>query len=268
MLATIQGRKIWYTDSGSGSPAIVLLHGYLETSGVWDRFSRKLSERFRVISADLPGHGRSELMSDTQTMDEMAGIIRELVDLLKLEKVFLTGHSLGGYVTLAFLENYPEKLSGFCLFHSHPLADTAEAVSKRKNDILMAEAGKKDQIYPGAIEKMYATGNLDRLKESVSWSKSIASGVQAEGIASVLRGMMQRPSRVKLMEEGRVPCLWILGAHDNFIPFDAIQQRVKLPANGKIKVLENSGHMGFVEEEELSLEIVSEFAQSLTRNSL
>ena len=80
----------------------------------------------------------------------------------------------------------------------------------------------------------------------------IASGISGEGLIAVLNGMMARPSRLAVMEEGRVPCLWILGGMDNYIPYEAIQKRVMMPENSSVVVLRGSGHMGFVEEEELS----------------
>jgi pimeloyl-ACP methyl ester carboxylesterase len=263
MLITIQHRNIWFTDSGGGSPVIVLLHGYLESSAVWNGFSEKLSARFRVISVDLPGHGQSEVHGKTQSMEMMAGVIRELLDELKIRKVLLTGHSLGGYVTLAFLGLYPEYLSGYCLFHSHPLADTPETIEKRKREITIVEAGKKDLMYPDSIEKMFAPRNLDQVPELVKRSKKIASQIPGEGIIAVLNGMIQRPSRAGVMEEGRVPCLWILGAHDSYVPFDTIREKVRLPANASVEVLYGSGHLGFIEEEDLSVKIVTDFAEKL-----
>jgi hypothetical protein len=75
--------------------------------------------------------------------------------------------------------------------------------------------------------------------------------------------MMQRPSRLSVMEEGRVPCLWILGAMDNYIPHDTITTGVNLPDNAKVAILRKSGHMGFIEEEALAAKIVNDFAEKL-----
>jgi pimeloyl-ACP methyl ester carboxylesterase len=250
--------KIHYTDQGRGQ-VILLLHGYLETSEVWDGFSRKLAEKFRVISPDLPGHGQSDIFGETHTMEHMAGIIKELLESLEIEKAFLTGHSLGGYVALAFAEHFPEKLSGYCLFHSHPLADSPEALEKREREINLVRAGKKDLMYPDNVVKMFAKSNLKKFNASLERSKQIASSIQGEGIIAVLKGMMARPSRLSVMEEGRVPCLWILGAMDNYIDCELAQTKVKLPRNAELAVLKNSGHMGFIEEEEKSLEILAEF---------
>lgn len=266
MFATIHGRKIWYTDTGKGLP-VILIHGYLESSEIWNDFSDILSKDFRVIAIDLPGHGRSEVYSETHTMEMIADIIRELIEKLNLQKVAMVGHSLGGYVTLAFLDLYPMYLSGYCLFHSHPLADTPEILEKRKKDIATVMAGKKDLIYPDSVERMYAPVNLDKLKDEVKNSKKIASVIPGNGIIAILNGMMKRPSRVNIMEEGRVPCLWILGTMDNYIPYGAIQEKVRLPANTSIVTLKHSGHMGFVEDEEASASALKEFLKGVTVSS-
>lgn len=250
--------RIHYTDQGSGH-IIVLVHGYLETSEVWKNFASKLSRQYRIITIDLPGHGRSDIQGETQTMELMAEAIKELLGSLNIEKVFLTGHSLGGYITLAFAELYPEMLSGYCLFHSHPLADTIEALEKREREIALIKAGKKDLMYPENIAKMYAAVNLNKFKDALKRSKEIASSISGEGIIAVLRGMMARPSRLAVMEEGKVPCLWILGKMDNYVNCELAKSKVRLPKNAELVVLENSGHLGFIEEEEQSLYILAEF---------
>jgi hypothetical protein len=119
--------------------------------------------------------------------------------------------------------------------------------------------GKKNLMYPDNVLKMFAVSNLEKFPYAVQRSKDIASLIPGEGIIAVLNGMMIRPSRLSFMESGKVPCLWILGVMDNYIPCDFIQKQVHLPANAKVMMLRNSGHMGFVEEEELSVKIVSEF---------
>ena len=110
---------------------------------------------------------------------------------------------------------------------------------------------------------MYASVNLDKFKEELQRSKDIASTIRDEGIIAVLNGMINRPSRLKFMEEGKVPCLWILGKMDNYISWKEIQTKIKLPANAKVVVLENSGHMGFIEEEDMAVKILTEFIKGL-----
>jgi len=251
--------KIHYSENGKGD-VVVLVHGYLETSKIWSSFAGKLALKYRVISVNLPGHGKSDMFADTHTMELMATLIRDLLRSSGIERVFLTGHSLGGYVTLAFAELFPEMLSGYCLFHSHPLADTEEILVKRKKEIELVLAGGKDLIYPESIKRMYATDNLNKFSAAFRRSKMIASSICGEAIIAVLRGMMERPSRLSVMEEGKVPCLWILGALDSHINCEQIRTRVRLPQNAEVVILRNSGHMGFVEEEEEALQVLMRFA--------
>jgi pimeloyl-ACP methyl ester carboxylesterase len=256
------GGKIYYTDAGEGD-TVVLLHGYLETSDIWKDFAKRLTGNFRVISVDLPGHGLSKVYGDCHTVEFMAGAVKALLDNLHIEKIFLTGHSVGGYVTLAFLELFPELLKGYCLFHSHPFADSPEVLQKREKDIKNVRAGKKYLLYPESISAMYAAGNLVKFREAIQRSKDIASTIRDESIIALLNGLIIRTSRQSIMEKGMAPCLWILGKMDKYISWDAVQNRLKLPPNARVVVLENSGHMGFVEEEDLSVRIVKDFIEGL-----
>jgi pimeloyl-ACP methyl ester carboxylesterase len=259
-----KGKKIFYTEEGSGTP-VVLVHGYLESAKVWNSFAHRMAKKFRVISVDLPGHGNSDIYEETHSMEFLATSVNALLNAIGIQKAFLAGHSLGGYVSLAFLELYPEKLIGYCLFHSHPFEDTVEALQKREREIRLVEAGKKFLMYPENVKRMYADKNLEKFYAALERSKKIASEIRAEGIVSVLKGMMVRPSRLTLMEKGVTPCLWILGSMDNYIPCEAIQKKVKLPANAELVILRNSGHLGFIEEEERAAEVISAFVEKLNR---
>lgn len=257
------GGKLYYSDRGKGD-CIILLHGYLESSEIWDSFAARLAEDFRVISVDLPGHGESSVFGSTHTMEFMAEALKELVTGLNLNKVFLTGHSLGGYVALAFADMFPELLSGFCLFHSHPFADTPGAIAKREREKEIVRAGKKFLMYPENVSMMFSEENTVKLPEALKRSKEIAAAVPDEGIIAVLDGMIKRPQRLLVVEEGRVPLLWILGRKDRYISCEAVLSKVKLPAGSKAEILEDSGHLGFVEEEDRSLRVLTDFVRSLS----
>jgi pimeloyl-ACP methyl ester carboxylesterase len=261
MFFPYSGGRINYTDSGKG-PVIILLHGYLESSRTWNGFAEKLASKFRVICMDLPGSGLSDVYGDIHTMEFMAKAVNELTDCLHLTKIFLIGHSLGGYVTMAFLELFPDKLSGYCLFHSSPFPDTPAATEKRRREIEIAKMGKKNLMYPDNVTRMFAASNLEKYPAALQRAKDIASDIPGDGIVAVLNGMIARPSRLSFMEEGRVPCLWILGTMDNYIPFGEVIKKVKLPSNAKMVILEDSGHLGFIEEEQKSLNAISEFVNS------
>jgi pimeloyl-ACP methyl ester carboxylesterase len=256
------GGKIFYTDYGEGE-VIVLLHGYLETYDIWGGFAERLASEFRVISVDLPGHGRSKVYGECHTMEFMAGAIKSLLETLNIKKAFLAGHSMGGYVVLAFLEHYTAMLHGYCLFHSHPFADSPETLKKRENEIKLVRSGKKYLIYPESVSNMYADINIEKFKDAVQLSKDIASTIPDEGIIAALNGMILRPSRLSIMEKGKVPCLWIMGKLDKYISYETVLSKVTLPANLKVVIHEKSGHMGFVEEQDLALDILAGFVREI-----
>ena len=257
-----KGKKIYYSDEGNGT-AVVLVHGYLETAEVWESFAHKLAKNFRIITVDLPGHGNSDIYEATHSMELLAGSVNALLNAIGIERVFFTGHSLGGYVSLAFLELYPEKLIGYCLFHSHPFADTIAVIQKREHEIDIVNAGKKFILYTENVKRMYADINLEKFSASLERSKKIASAISAEGIMAVLKGMIARPSRLTLMEKGVVPCLWILGTMDNYVPFEEVSKKVDLPVNAELVILRNSGHLGFIEEEERAAAVITDFVEKL-----
>ena len=256
------GIPIRYEDSGEGFP-VVMLHGYLESLNIWDDFACKLSEKYRVITIDIPGHGESGVIGEVHSMDKMAEMLNKVLDELGIKKCVLIGHSMGGYVTLAFLEHHPEKLAGFSLFHSKPQADSEEAANNRERQIHLIDEGKKEAVYNSGVPVRFADDNLQSLSDEVAYAKKMAFDMPDEGVKALLRGMKERPDREKLLEKTNLPFLFILGKKDNLIPYPDILDDTALPANTQIEVLENSGHMGFIEEPKESLQIISNFVDSV-----
>lgn len=119
-------------------------------------------------------------------------------------------------------------------------------------------------MYPENVVRMFAPSNLEKFADEVGRSKEIASRIPGDGIIAVLNGMMMRPSRLSFMEQSMVPCLWILGKMDNYIPCEEIQSQVNLPSNARKIILSKSGHMGFIEEQEHAVREFIEFVNSLT----
>ena len=136
-------------------------------------------------------------------------------------------------------------------------------LKKEKREIEIVKAGKKNLMYPDNV-----TGCLQIKSGKVFRSTSEVKGYcfKDSGRRNYCGSERDddRPSRLSFMEKGKVPCLWILGSMDNYIPCDVIQKKIRLPANAKVVILKNSGHMGFVEEEENSVEVITEFVERLS----
>jgi pimeloyl-ACP methyl ester carboxylesterase len=247
-----------FRSEGEGTP-IVLLHGYLESMHIWDYFADELKHFYRVISVDLPGHGQSGIIDSTHTMELMADAVLEIADFLSLDKFIPVGHSMGGYVTLAIAEKAMERLSGFCLFHSTPFADSEEKKENRDREIELVKQGKKELIVNINIPKAFANDNLERFEAEIIRAKEIAINTPEKGIIAALRGMKLRPDRTSIVKESPVPVLWITGKNDNYIDYNYIQSKANLLKNGKLLTIENVGHMGFIEEPMFSLKAILSF---------
>ena len=258
----VNQKKIFYTDSGSGK-AVVLLHGYLESKEIWNDFSKELSRSFRVICIDIPGHGESETLSEKHSMHQLAASIDETLNQLKVDNCFMIGHSMGGYVTLMFHELYSEKLLGFSLFHSHPYADTSETIKKRLREIELVKDGKKNLIAKFDIPNAFATDNLTKFKKEIEEATQIALKTPRNGIVANLNAMMERPHLPESLKNTKIPFLYIAGKNDNYIDFENVASKIQLPPKSQFCILEESGHMGFIEEKEKSIKIISQFLNNL-----
>ncbi|HLF33956.1 MAG TPA: alpha/beta fold hydrolase, partial [Cyclobacteriaceae bacterium] len=124
------GNGIFYTDTGSGRP-VIFIHGYCETHHIWDEYSRKLSKSHRIITIDLPGFGKTPLPTHPFTLEDIAASIHEQLTILGVGQHVMIGHSLGGYIALAYVKKFPDEIRGFGLFHSSALADTPEKKETR-----------------------------------------------------------------------------------------------------------------------------------------
>ncbi len=256
-----EGGKIFYTSRGEGE-CIVLIHGYLESSEVWGRFADKLAERYRIIAVDLPGNGLSSVYSQNHTMCFHAGAVLKAVNNEGIDKFSIIGHSLGGYVTLSLVDKHPDRLKAYVMLHSHPYADTEEIIETRLREIRVVKAGRK-VVYEMNVPKMFADDNLEIFSEDIERLKEIAKGHTADGIIAVLKGMIKRKSRADMMFKSELPLLFVLGLKDNYIPYEHILAEILMPVSGEIVTLENSGHMGFLEETELLADKIENFLTNL-----
>ncbi len=245
-------------SEGQGIP-LVLVHGYLESLKIWDPFVPALLDHFRVIRIDLPGHGGSGMAAPVHTMEIMAESVLAVLDALSEKTCCLLGHSMGGYVTLAFARSFPERLAGFCLFHSTPFADTDEKKANRDREIDLVKKGKKELLIHSSIPKGFADDNLVRLRNEVDRAVKIALDTPDAGIIAALEGMKQRTDRSSILLQTAIPVLWILGQKDNYILYSAIKEKISISPKGKLLTLIHSGHMGFIEEPEKSSEAVISF---------
>jgi pimeloyl-ACP methyl ester carboxylesterase len=261
-----KGTEISYSDHGEGK-CTVLLHGYLENGMVWDSFIRDFPRGYRFIVPDLPGHGNSGSWGKVHSMDELAASVKAILDKEGIRRIFLAGHSMGGYVTMAFANNFPEYLSAYALVHSTPFADTEEKRENRDREISLVLCGKKRQIVLVNIPKAFATDNLNRMSKEVELLKNMAMRSPDKGMVALLNGMKERPDRSAVLQNRNLPLLLIGGMKDNYIPAEVFEKLVEMAPHARVLRLENSGHQGFMEEPGHVIKAFTDFIGSLPGNS-
>lgn len=260
---TYRDKSINYTKEGSGN-TIVLLHGFLESLKMWEEFSKSLSKEFSVICIDLPGFGETAVFSDIHSMEFMAEVVKAVLDENKVKHCVMTGHSMGGYVALAFAEKYHNMLKGFTLFHSHAGADTEEARINRDRAVKAVELSRKSFINQ-FIPSLFAPDNVETFENEIEELQELARLTGKEAIIAALKGMRDRKSKLGLLMTTSIPVQFILGKQDSKIPYDKVLVQTTLPKHSEITFLRDAGHMGFLEEKEITLNAIRSFASNCFR---
>lgn len=262
----VLGAKIRYADVGSGRVA-VLLHGFLESLEVWfgNNFAQELAKHYRVIAIDLPGHGKSECVGYVHRMERMADVVKGVMDELGLRRYTMVGHSMGGYVALAFAEKYKENLCGLCLFHSTSYPDSEAKKMDRERAIRLVK--KAPTKYTNAlVAGLFALVNVRYMREEIAWLKRIAAKTKVQGIVACLEGMKIRRNRENVLRYAEFPVFIIAGKRDNVVPFEASEMQSRLPRDCRFLALDKTGHMGFIEAKEKSLKKLKAFCGYTFRN--
>ncbi|TDO98457.1 alpha/beta fold hydrolase [Flavobacterium sp. 245] len=247
--------KISFTDSGKGN-AIVLLHGFLENKKMWKEYVDLFSEKYRVITIDLLGHGESDSLGYVHEMEENANAVNEVLEHLKIEKATVLGHSMGGYVSLAFAELYPQKMQKLVLLNSTSKEDSAE---KKLNRTRAIKAVKQNYIgfISLAIANLFSENNRIRLAEEIEKVKEQALKTPLQGIVASLEGMKIRKDREWLLHENRFPVLLILGKKDPVLNYEESLAQIEDTTAELISF--EDGHMSHIENKEELKAILADF---------
>ncbi|TXK46460.1 alpha/beta hydrolase [Pontibacter qinzhouensis] len=251
-----------YSDTGSG-PTLVFLHGFCESKQVWEAFTKPLQQQFRIIALDLPGHGANTGNSSNYSMEFMADDVKRQLDEMQVHQCVLVGHSMGGYVTMAFAEKYGSLLKGFCLFHSSALPDTEEKKENRNKTIAYVEQHGVDNFINPFIEPLFFKGNRARLKAEIELMKTIGKQTPQAAVTGALAAMRDRPDRTQVLQEVKCPVLFIFGKDDGAVPLEKALEQCHLPYNSLVHFLGDTGHMGMFERKTETQQTLQQFAETV-----
>lgn len=268
-----KNKNIYYRVSGQGNP-LVLVHGFGEDGNIWNGLSNELQNSFQLIVPDIPGSGRSEILDgENINIEDYAEVIKAILD----NEIFhsqqsspfpppsgeiegarmctMIGHSMGGYITLAFAEKYPELLNGFGLFHSSAFADDEEKKQTRLKAIDFIKANGAYAFLKTSIPNLFAAAkHVAEMERLIEEGKNFTP----EALIQYYQAMINRPDKTHILKDFDKPVLFIIGEKDNAIPLQSSLQQCYIPAISHVHILE-TGHMGMIEEKERCSNVISSF---------
>lgn len=249
-MTTIRTEKfpeLSYRKQGSG-PAIVLIHGFPANGELWAQLLPLLAEKHTVIVPDLPGAGKSTFSGSGLSMEDMAESIRLVLEAGGIEQAVLAGHSMGGYVALAFAERYPQMLAGLSLVHSVASADNDEKKETRRKSIELITKGGKEafikQMIPNLFSAAFKTAHPAAVEDQVKKGMEL----EADSMVAFYEAMIARPERTKVLENADFPVQVIAGEDDALIPAKAALGQSRLSNRNFVSLYSGVGHMSMVED--------------------
>ncbi|HLN54201.1 MAG TPA: alpha/beta hydrolase [Lentimicrobium sp.] len=248
-----------YRIQGSG-PWVVLLHGFLESIEIWNDLVIFLSDRFTVLMIDLPGHGRSGLADENQSIPLVASAVRAVMASAGVDECVLCGHSMGGYVSLEVAREMPGKIKGLVLFHSHAAPDDDKAKENRNRTISIVKLNHANFIH-SFIPDMFAGSNKERLAEKIERLRNRAASTSGKAIIAALAGMRDREGSLDVIMNAVFPVFFIAGKDDSRMAYEKIIAQSMLANHAEIMLLSNVGHMGMLEAPDIIFPALKHFCE-------
>ena len=240
---------VFYRSEGEGEgQPILLLHGFMEDGSIWDRQVDYLKRGFRLLIPDLPGSGGSSLLPGETSMEDMADYVKAILDAEGIERCVMIGHSMGGYIALAFAEKFPDRLRAFGLFHSSAYPDSEGKKTIRRKSIEFIRKHGAPEFIRQSIPNLFAEHYREEHPEIVAGLIDRHAGFNPGSLIYYYNAMIDRPDRTQILKDFPGPVLFIIGDRDNAIPLADSLQQSHIPGLSYIHILENCGHVGMLEK--------------------
>lgn len=263
MLASINGRNLYYSDSGKErSPPVVFIHGFPFSSEMWKGQVQMLQakeDNLRIITYDLIGHGQSDVGDGQYTIELFVDDLIAMLDHLKITKTTLCGFSMGGYIALRAIERDPDRFNALILCDTMSAADSNEAKIRRANSVKLIKKEGVGRFAEGFLKAVFAPQTfeshpdiIDEIRRVVLWNTPL-------GMCGGLLAMAGRTDTTEALSKINVPTLILVGEHDAVTPPSAAKNMHDRIPNSKLHLIGNAAHMSNLENPEEFNEQLIEF---------
>ncbi len=235
-----------YAEIRGEGEAVVLLHGFPLTHSIWEATAASLAREYRVVAPDLRGMGESGLSAGPYLMEQLAGDIAAMLDALGIERATFVGHSLGGYVALAFARMYDARVARLALVTSRLGSDTPEIARSRRDLAACVEAENSvDVVLDAMLPRLVAPAKADALAQML---RDIARKNNPAGLAAMLRGMAMRDDAHDIAAELSMPVSVVAGGEDRAISLDEARDSATSFPDADLVIFEGVGHLPMLED--------------------
>ena len=242
-------RQMGYVKTGAG-PAVILLHGFGEDHYIFNSTVAILEKTYTVYAPDLLGTGMSPINTfpSNFSIEYLADSIAALLQHEKIENCTLLGHSMGGYITVAFAKKYPQYLKGFGLLHSTALPDTPIKIENRLRGITFIQKFGAASFLETTAPNLFGSFTQKNHPQIITDFIQSIPAFTNEALTCYYQAMMARPDVTSFLEATQLPVLFILGDQDMPVALEDTLPQTKMPKRAYLYVLENCGHMGMLEQ--------------------
>jgi len=256
---TFKNTKINFSEYGKGN-VVILLHGFLENSTMWADVIPQISKQNRVIAIDLLGHGQTECLGYVHSMELMAEAVHAVTKHLKIRRATFIGHSMGGYVALAYAEKYPDAIKGLCLMNSTSKADSLERKKNRERAIKAVKQNHKTFVRI-SISNLFRPKNRTLFAAKIKEIKREALKTPLQSIIGALEGMKIRQDREDVLRFGPFKKMMMISKKDPVLNFESLLEQTK--NTDIITVQLPDGHMSHIEDYELFSYNIMHFVENI-----
>jgi 3-oxoadipate enol-lactonase len=245
---TVNNHTISYTDEGpDNAPVVILIHGFPLNKSMWNKQVELLIETYRVIAYDVRGHGNSTAGTDDFSIELFVDDLLGLMDALKIDRAMLCGLSMGGYIALNAIENFPKRFGSLILCDTNCIADTPEAIEKRMISIENIEKYGVEYFANESVKNLFAPESFVTNKEKIAMVKEIIMATSVQSLSSTLKALANRKETCNSLANIRIPVLILVGIEDKITSPDAARLMQKKMRGSTLNIIEHAGHLSNIE---------------------
>ena len=245
---SVNNHNISFDDEGPDeAPVIILIHGFPFNKSMWNKQVEVLIENYRVISYDIRGHGKSDAGTDDFSIELFADDLIGLMDFLNIQRAMVCGLSMGGYIALSAIKNYPRRFNGLILCDTTCTADTPETKEKRRIAVENIEKYGVEQYANENIKNLFALETFITSKEKTIVIKEMIMKTSVQSLSATLLALAARSETCSNLTKINIPVLILVGKEDKITPPSAARFMHKNIQGSKLHIIEHAAHLSNIE---------------------